>query len=234
LDVIKKTRKRIYEIEIPTIIQQFRDFGISNNRSLFSIIQLYTQTTSEILRGHLDIANNTIFAIQSANPELMTDIKDVTPDDDEIEFIPCDLWKDEPELVTDEYSKIYLGNLLEKLKKEYSLKSNEIAKQKKSIEEVNKLFETYKQNPLFGDYESVKETALGEERFILMNTLRLHELECQIEKIIESVGGFSLEISMHDFKPTQFTIPTACDYCQQSIWGLGITKNGMTCRQWYL
>lgn len=36
------------------------------------------------------------------------------------------------------------------------------------------------------------------------------------------------EIEAHDFKSAAFTIPTTCDLCQNTIWGLA--KQGFTCK----
>lgn len=35
----------------------------------------------------------------------------------------------------------------------------------------------------------------------------------------------------HDFKSASFTIPTTCDLCQATIWG--IAKQGFTCKGIY-
>lgn len=77
--------------------------------------------------------------------------------------------------------------------------------------------------------------------------------ETEIELITASIGGKHMEgwtkkfiwpflvttgvsedglhAKAHEFKPTSFTIPTTCDYCETTVWGLA--KQGMTCKGVY-
>ncbi len=61
----------------------------------------------------------------------------------------------------------------------------------------------------------------------VLNT-HLAKLKIQIETIEQTIGEKPNEFSIHSFKETAFTIPTACDFCNQNIWGL--MKAGSVCK----
>ena len=72
------------------------------------------------------------------------------------------------------------------------------------------------------------------------------KVKSEIDLIIQHIGGNShvsfsfffflnnselddgLRAKNHDFKQSSFTIPTTCDYCNSTIWGL--SNKGLTCK----
>jgi hypothetical protein len=187
--MFEQTKKRIFEIDLPYIIDQFKDLGIEHNKSLLSICEHYVNSLSYKLRNHLDITSNTEFNIKNADCSIGTQINAIDPDNTVFVFTPCGLWKDEEVLVTDEFSKIYLGNLLEKYKLEHDDVAYRVSKIEASLKGISNLYESYKQNPLKGDIDSVKESLISEKRTLLLQRLKMFEIDCQIDTILSSVGG---------------------------------------------
>ncbi|KAI9229416.1 MAG: hypothetical protein DHS80DRAFT_29848 [Piptocephalis tieghemiana] len=50
----------------------------------------------------------------------------------------------------------------------------------------------------------------------------------EIEQIHQALGDTPEVTHPHSFQPASFTIPTSCDYCAMTIWG--ISKQGYTCK----
>lgn len=61
----------------------------------------------------------------------------------------------------------------------------------------------------------------------LLSTQKVR-VESEVDLIIQNIGDDGLRAENHDFKASSFTIPTTCDLCNSTIWGL--SNKGLTCR----
>lgn len=68
-------------------------------------------------------------------------------------------------------------------------------------------------------------------RNVTMLSTQKARVKSEVDLIIQSIGDSGLNMESHDFKASSFTIPTTCDYCGNTIWGL--SKQGMTCKGMY-
>jgi hypothetical protein len=53
-------------------------------------------------------------------------------------------------------------------------------------------------------------------------------VKSEVDLIIQNIGDEGLRAQNHDFKASSFTIPTTCDFCSSTIWGL--SNKGFTCK----
>lgn len=53
-------------------------------------------------------------------------------------------------------------------------------------------------------------------------------VKSEVDLIIQNIGDDGLRAQNHDFKASSFTIPTTCDFCNSTIWGL--SNKGFTCK----
>ncbi|RKO83648.1 hypothetical protein BDK51DRAFT_34690 [Blyttiomyces helicus] len=139
------------------------------------------------------------------------------------EFVPCGLWKDSGEMSTDEYSRIFLGNKLRKLRKRNDLVTHEIAAKTRAVDGVMVLFKAYSADRSQGDPDEVKETLIQMRREQVMLETTRTKWQTQIEKIVATIGEEPADNRPHGLKNTTFTIPTTCDYCQGTCWGVALT-----------
>lgn len=61
----------------------------------------------------------------------------------------------------------------------------------------------------------------------LLSTQKVR-VKSEVDLIIQNIGDDGLRAENHDFKSSSFTIPTTCDLCNSTIWGL--SNKGLTCR----
>jgi hypothetical protein len=61
--------------------------------------------------------------------------------------------------------------------------------------------------------------------------MKLYEITCKVEFVKNKVGQVNTGTCQHQFKSAYFAIPTSCDFCQQTIWGLGSMNKGVSCKE---
>ncbi|KAF7721425.1 hypothetical protein EC973_004690 [Apophysomyces ossiformis] len=133
-------------------------------------------------------------------------------------------------LVVNDSAVIFLNNklvkdrkLLDALGDELSQRSSEIARLEAAVESASK------SSP---EYDTLKERLLNVTRHITLLSTQKVRVKSEVDVIIQSIGDEGLRAQTHDFKSSSFTMPTTCDYCGNTIWGLsnkGLTSCGFNC-----
>ncbi|PKK76940.1 FCH-domain-containing protein [Rhizophagus irregularis] len=143
-------------------------------------------------------------------------------------FESSPIYSDTEELVDDENSRVYLSNKLSKAKRNLTKLTSEIESKRKEIDGMESLKEAYENNPRLGDSDAVTDNLHRTIReYTILETNRV-KYQTQVESIVEAIGDIGHDQESHDFKNASFTIPTTCDLCQTTIWG--IAKQGFTCK----
>ncbi|RCH91684.1 hypothetical protein CU098_007902, partial [Rhizopus stolonifer] len=129
-------------------------------------------------------------------------------------------------LVTNDAAVIFLNNKLIKDRKRLDLLKQDVSQ--KSSEASQLESEVDVQNKATADYDKSKEKWLDLVRDLILVSTEHTRVKSEVDLIIEHIGDDGLRAMNHDFKSSSFTIPTTCDYCSNTIWGL--SNKGFTCR----
>ncbi|KAI8373277.1 hypothetical protein BD560DRAFT_328204 [Blakeslea trispora] len=103
--------------------------------------------------------------------------------------------------------------------------NNKLVKNRKLLDAINE--DITKKSLELNQLTSAKMLDLSRE-ITLLTTQKIH-IESESQLIIDNIGDDGLQAQNHDFKASSFTIPTTCDLCHSTIWGL--SNKGLTCRE---
>ncbi|KAG5519677.1 hypothetical protein PMAC_001833 [Pneumocystis sp. 'macacae'] len=141
-------------------------------------------------------------------------------------FEPCIIWHDSNEMVANEDSIVFLKNKVIKSRMKLLQLQENVDIKKREIDGLQNLREVYSKNPQLGSQNDVTNNLLDARREVaFMDNQRL-TFQIEVDAIIRVIGDVNNDILPHDFKPSSFTIPTNCDCCNSTIWGL--TRQGLT------
>ncbi|CAG8515065.1 8350_t:CDS:10 [Acaulospora morrowiae] len=217
---------------------------MNNNKQLQQLNESKTIALRNIWSGYVDLELSSLNESKSHLELALKVIEDIDTRADsqlfikynkkkweeppDFEFKPSPTFQDNDEMADDENSRVFLSNKLLKSKQKLSELISEVEPKKKEIEGLESLKHAYEDNIKLGDPDVVTDKLhdVIHKVIILENSLTSYQTE--IDTIVGIIGDGESEHKMHDFKNAAFTIPTTCDLCQSTIWG--IAKQGFNCK----
>ncbi|KAJ3107447.1 hypothetical protein HDU97_004043 [Phlyctochytrium planicorne] len=140
-------------------------------------------------------------------------------------FVPSIMWRERAQMSKDERSRTSMINRLRVLRRNLAQLDKEVETRKRGIEGMKVLMEAYVRNPAQGDAFDVKENILEVSREITLLLNTRAKLQTTVECIVSNFGDEAPTDKFHSFKTAAFAIPTTCDQCRQTIWG--VAKTGL-------
>ncbi|KAJ9050337.1 Protein BZZ1 [Entomophthora muscae] len=137
-------------------------------------------------------------------------------------------FQEDDTLIEEEASKVFMFNKLRKAQAQLRELESTIKIKNKELEGLETLYTAYSENPSLGNASEVHENifTLWRDLTLLRNVQVSRQTEADL--ILGSMGN-PPSGQMHEFKASSFTIPTTCDYCESTIWGL--SRHGATCKE---
>ncbi|KAG0188036.1 hypothetical protein DFQ28_005464 [Apophysomyces sp. BC1034] len=244
LGVCNAERNKYHEEDIPTLADHLEDFDNSRILALQDILLKYIDVEVRTLTSVQRHYENAAASVKRIDPAVDASvfIRDVlgsggsseTPANVQFTFLPWNGGSNAADtiidrdgtLVINDLAVIFLNNklvknrkLLDQLGDELSLRSTEIAQLEAAVGSANKAS---------AEYDQLQERLLNVTRHLALLSTQKVRVKSEIDIIIQSIGDEGLRAQTHEFKSSSFTIPTSCDYCGTTIWGL--SNKGLTCK----
>ncbi|PWN49546.1 hypothetical protein IE53DRAFT_369667 [Violaceomyces palustris] len=144
------------------------------------------------------------------------------------DFEPCVGFFDTPEMSTEQDPRVYLQNRLIRCRARLGELQPLVESKRREVAGLENLKDAYEKQEGLGDPDEVMDNLFESLRqaFTLESeeALLVEEIEC----IRGAIGDDEGQARPHRFKPASFTIPTTCDYCGGTIWG--IARQGFVCK----
>ncbi|KAI8842968.1 hypothetical protein BC829DRAFT_298079 [Chytridium lagenaria] len=245
-------KKKYYCQDLPHLLKDMQELAESTIQGLKNIWTSYAEEETQFLdacRRHTTSLTSTISLVDpvcDADPrgpqfwfslrqqhegssEVTAPPLPLAPQPPDFVFVPSIMWREKAEVGKDDASRTYMVNLVRTLRKQLEKLDKEVAVRSRGVEGMKVLMEAYTKNPNQGDAFDVKENILeiNRELTLLMNART--KLKTNIDFIVASVGDECPSDRFHTFKTAAFAIPTSCDQCRQTIWG--VAKTGLWCTQ---
>lgn len=226
-------KTKYYHEDVPSLLDLYQDINEIKVQKLNVIWQKATQLEQSCMirqGGHLGAS---IEAIGRNQPQLDTlmfiqhnnaTFNEPPP----FRFEECPIWHDTSDLVVDESAKVFLQNSLAKSRKDLHELNPTVNNKKREIDGLNKLKTAYVQNPAKGNVEEVIMNLLSAMIDVTSLDTRRNKIEAEVATVTRVTGDIDRGMTEHAFKSASFAIPTNCDFCGSTIWGM--SRKGYHCQ----
>ncbi|EJT98776.1 hypothetical protein DACRYDRAFT_83331 [Dacryopinax primogenitus] len=231
--VSNKEKDKYFEEDLPVYQDLLQDLQTSLTDRLTIILKRSTQLHLEHIQHITTHQASNKKALESVNPATDQNLfiqynqrPFSLPQD--WAFDPCASHYDTPEVGLDPQPKIYLQNRLANSRGKIANVKPEAEAKQRELASLQKVLVKYREQPKTGDAEEVARQIAEASHQLAMLTTSVTTLEAEIACISAALGGDEGGGKPHTWKSSSFSIPTACAYCDTSIWGL--SKQGKTCK----
>lgn len=226
-------KTKYYHEDIPDLLDTFQDINEIRVQKLNAIWAKATQIEQSCLirqGGHL---GRSLDAIGRNSPNLDTAMfiqhnTSTWMEPVAFGFEPCPIWHDTPDLVVDDNAKIFLQNGLAKRRRELSELTATVSNKKREIDGLSKLKEAYIVDPSRGVVEDVISNLIASRTDAANFDYKRKKLETEVATVTQIAGNIDTGLTEHQFKSASFAIPTTCDLCGSTIWGM--SRKGYHCK----
>ncbi|OLL23196.1 Protein BZZ1 [Neolecta irregularis DAH-3] len=234
IHIANQFKAKYFHHDIPITLDSLQDLNESRIRTLNDVFTLAANLEQDCISRSGEHLQSVISAATANTPDLDSEmfIKHNSRgwnEPEDFAFEACAIWHDNDQIATDESAVIFLRNLINKSRAQLSEVKGTVESKQREIDGLIKLKVKYAENPALGNVdevtnnlvETIHATAFLENKALIFET--------EIAVITEAVEDIDAGAKPHSFKATSFTIPTACDFCKGTIWGL--SRHGATCRE---
>jgi formin-binding protein 1 len=239
INVTNKLKECYYHEYVPELLDSMQDINETRVAKLNSIWLIASALETNTLKRSADHMNHLSTEIPRNIPTLDSNMfvrhnAVQWQEPPNMVFEPSPVWLDQDNMMTDETSKVFLRNILQRSKPLINQLKADAASKRRELDNVKQA----RQNIRDGK-DKRDEVACVVSQFIVQEDLHAIErkrltAEVETSTITSVVGDLSMYGKSHTFKSETFKIPTNCDLCGDRIWGLSAkgficTDCGFTC-----
>ncbi|KAI8877427.1 hypothetical protein K501DRAFT_278482 [Backusella circina FSU 941] len=238
-------RSKYFEEDIPRLADYLEELDGERINALKTILKCYVELEAKTVKSveicHQDSLRSveTIDAAVDASVFIRTcsNVPDASERAANVDFhfLPWNGGVNHAEIIIDrdenlaasDSAVIYLNNRLIKDRKQLNILGDDLEKKSTEMNKLSSLVDSI-ENKTTVEYDKAKEKLLEVVRDVSVISTQKVKIKSEVDLIIQNIGDDGLKAQNHDFKSSSFAIPTTCDYCNNSIWGL--SNKALTCR----
>ncbi|OAC99873.1 hypothetical protein MUCCIDRAFT_165699 [Mucor lusitanicus CBS 277.49] len=245
ISVANAEREKYFEDDIPILADHLEELDASRITALKAILKSYIDMETKLITTVQKCHDDTLESIEKLDPSIDAGVftrsalgaveasekaANVT-----FTFIPWNGGANAAEtiidrddnLVASDSAVIFLNNKLIKDRKQLDVLADDLSKRSADMSQLESAVKAI-ENKASADYDKSNEKLMDVIRDITLLSTQKVRVKSEVDLIIQNIGDDGLRAENHDFKTSSFTIPTTCDLCNSTIWGL--SNKGLTCR----